>query len=100
MFGDMEWEVDPYPSSQESSEACFNSWVPYHPAPTSGLPLQWRTWFGEALRNEVLEEGLAEYVKAMSYTQLKINRDKFVQNRLSMLADAVLVFKMPPVPGT
>jgi hypothetical protein len=43
MFGDMEWEADPYPYSCESSEAHFVSWVPSHPAPTDGSPLWWKT---------------------------------------------------------
>jgi hypothetical protein len=100
MFGDMEWAADPYPSSQESSEASFNLWVPFHPAPTSGSPLQWRTWFDEALCNEVPKEGLTEFIKALSFAQPAMIRDKFVQNRLSALADAVHVFKASPVSGT
>jgi hypothetical protein len=90
MFRDMEWEADPYPNSRESSGAHFVSWVPSHPAPTDGgSPLRWKTWFGQALRNEVTEEALTEYVKTLAFTQHAMNRDKFVQNRLSTLADAV-----------
>jgi hypothetical protein len=108
MFGDMEWEADPYPSSRESSEAHFVSWVPFHPAPTSGSPLAWKTWFAEALRNEVMEEALTEYVKTLAFTQNMMIRDKFVQNRLSALADTVREWKddvvsswhKSPVPGT
>jgi hypothetical protein len=108
MFGDMEWEVDPYPSSHESSESHFVSWVPFHPAPTDGSLLQWKTWFGEALRNEVTKEALTEYVKTLLFTQNMLIRDKFVQNRLSALADAVQEWKddvvasshKSPIPGT
>jgi hypothetical protein len=108
LFGDMEWEVDPYPHLCESSESNFVLWVPSHPAPTSGLPLEWRTWFGEALCNEVTAEALTEYVKTLSFTQHASIRDKFVQNRLSALADAVQGWKddvvrswhKSPVPGT
>jgi hypothetical protein len=108
MFRDMKWEADPYPHSHESSESNFISWVPSHPAPTSGLPLEWRTWFGEALRNEVMAEALTEYVKTLSFTQHASIWDKFVQNRLSALADAVQGWKdvvvclwhKSPVPGT
>ena len=109
IFGDMEWEADPYPYSRESSEAHFISWVPSHPAPTDGgSPLRWKTWFGEALRNEVTEEALTEYVKTLAFTQNAMIRDKFVQNRLSALADAVREWKddvvsswhKPPIPGT
>jgi hypothetical protein len=108
MFGDMEWEVDPYPNSRESSEAHFVSWVPFHPAPTDGSPLRWKTWFGQALRNEVMEEALTEYVKTLAFTQNVLIWDKFVQNRLSALADAVQEWKddvvtswhQTPVSGT
>jgi hypothetical protein len=109
MFGDMEWEADPYPNSCESSEAHFVSWVPSHPAPTDGgSPLRWKTWFGQALRNEVTEEALTEYVKTLAFTQNAMIRDKFVQNRLSALADTVREWKddivsswhKSPVPGT
>jgi hypothetical protein len=108
MFGDMEWKADPYPYSRESSEAHFVSWVPSHPAPTSGSLLQWKTWFGEALRNEFTEEALTEYVKTLAFTQNAMIRDKFVQNRLSALADTVREWKddvvtswhKSPVPGT
>jgi hypothetical protein len=108
MFGDMEWEVDPYPNSHESSEAHFVSWVPFHPAPANGLPLWWKTWFGEALRNEVTEEALTKYVKTLAFTQNAMIRDKFVQNRLSALADTVCEWKddivrswhKSPIPGT
>jgi hypothetical protein len=78
MFRDMEWEADPYPSSHELSEASFNLWVPFHLAPTSGSPQEWRTWFDDALHNKVPEEGLAEFIKALSFTQPAMIRDKFV----------------------
>jgi hypothetical protein len=109
MFGDMEWEADPYPNSRESSEGLFVSWVSSHPAPTDGgSPLRWKTWFAGALRNEVTEEALTEYVKTLAFTQNVLIRDKFVQNRLSALADAVREWKddvvaswhKSPVPGT
>jgi hypothetical protein len=109
MFGDMEWEADPDPFSRESSEARFVSWVPSHPAPTDGgSPLHWKTWFTEALRNEVTEEALTEYVKTLAFTQPTMNRTLFVQNRLSALADAVREWKdnvvaswhKSPIPGT
>jgi hypothetical protein len=109
MFGDMEWEADPYPNSRESSEGLFVSWVCSHPAPTDGgSPLRWKTWFAGALRNEVTEEALTEYVKTLAFTQNALIRDKFVQNRLSALADAVREWKddvisswhKSPVPGT
>jgi hypothetical protein len=108
LFGDMEWEADPYPHLCESSESNFISWVPSHPAPTSGSPLEWRTWFGKALRNEVTAEALTEYVKTLLFTQHASIRDKFVQNRLSALVDAIQGWKddivclwhKSPVPGT
>ena len=109
MFGDMEWEADPDPFSRESSEARFVLWVPSYPAPTDGgLLLRWKTWFADALRNEVTEEALTEYVKTLAFTQPTKNRTLFVQNRLSALADAVCEWKdddiaswhKSPVPGT
>jgi hypothetical protein len=75
-------------------------WVPFHPAPSSGSPLEWRTWFDKALHNEVPTEGLTKFVKAMSFAQPAMIRDKFVQNRLSALANTVHTFKVSPVPGT
>jgi hypothetical protein len=109
MFGDMEWEADPDPFSRESSKARFVLWVPSYPAPTDGgLLLRWKTWFADALRNEVTEEALTEYVKTLAFTQPTKNRTLFVQNRLSALADAVCEWKdddiaswhKSPVPGT
>jgi hypothetical protein len=109
MFGDMEWEADPYPNLHESSEGLFVSWVSSHPVPTDGgSPLRWKTWFAGALRNEVTEEALTEYVRTLAFTQNAMIRDKFVQNRLSALADAVQEWKddvvsswhKTPVPGT
>jgi hypothetical protein len=79
MFGDMEWKADPYPNLCESSKGIFVSWVCSHPVPTDGgSPLQWKTWFGQALRNEVTEEALTEYVKTLAFTQNAMIRDKFV----------------------
>jgi hypothetical protein len=109
MFGDMEWEADPDPHSRESSEGLFVSWVSSHPAPTDGgSPLRWKTWFTGALRNEVTEEALTEFVKTLAFTQNAMIWDQFVQNRLSALADAVREWKddvvsswhKPPIPGT
>jgi hypothetical protein len=108
MFGDMEWEADPYPNSRESSKGLFVSWVSSHPSPEGGSPLMWKTWFAGALRHEVTAEDLTEYIKTLAFTQNAMIRDKFVQNRLSALADVVREWKddddaswhKPPVPGT
>jgi hypothetical protein len=108
MFGDMEWEADPSPGSCESSEGLFVSWVSSHPSPEGGSPLMWKTWFAGALRHEVTEEDLTEYVKTLAFAHNVMIREKFVQNRLSALADAVREWKddvvaswhKSPVPGT
>jgi hypothetical protein len=61
-----------------------------------------------ALRHEVTEEDLTEYIKTLAFAHNVMIREKFVQNRLSALADAVREWKdnvvaswhKSPVPGT
>jgi hypothetical protein len=91
--------VDDDPSPIQSHATSYTSWVDTHPAPTSGPLLQWMTWFGNALWNEVPKEGLATFIKSLSLAQNKMIREKFVQNRLQVLANMVRVFKSSPVPG-
>jgi hypothetical protein len=92
--------VDDDPSPIQSCATSYTSWVDTHPAPTSGSLLHWTTWFGNALWNEVPKEGLATFIKSLSLAQNEMIREKFVQNRLQMLANAVCAFKSSPVPGT
>jgi hypothetical protein len=66
------------PSPTQSCTMSYTSWVDTHPAPTSGLPLQWMTWLGDALWNEVPKEGLAKFIKTLSLAKPAIGREKFV----------------------
>jgi hypothetical protein len=79
---EMAVDVDADPSPTQSRATSYTSWVNTHLAPTSGSPLQWTTWLGDALWNEVPEEGLAEFIKMLSLARPAIGQEKFVQNRL------------------
>jgi hypothetical protein len=93
-------DVNADPSPTQSCATSYTLWVDTHPVPTSGLPLQWTTWLGDTLQNEVPEEGLAKFIKTLSLAKPVIGQEKFVQNRLQALANVVHAFKLSPVPGT
>jgi hypothetical protein len=63
---EMAVDADVDPSPTQSRVMSYISWVDTHPAPTSGLPLQWTTWLGNALWNKVPKEGLAKFIKTLS----------------------------------
>jgi hypothetical protein len=96
---EMAIDDDADPSPTQSHATSYTLWVDTHPAPTSGSPLQWTTWLGNTLQNEVLEQGLAEFIKMLSLTRPVIGQEKFVQNRLQALANTVCNFKQSPTPG-
>jgi hypothetical protein len=97
---EMAIDDDADPSPTQSHATSYTLWVDTHPAPTSGSPLQWTTWLGDTLQNEVPKQGLAEFIKMLSLTRPAVGWEKFVQNWLQVLANAVHNFKQSPTPGS
>jgi hypothetical protein len=58
------------------------------------------TWLGNALQNEVPAQGLAKFIKTLSLTRPAKGWEKFVQNRLEALMNAVRAFEQSHPHGT
>jgi hypothetical protein len=88
------------PSPLKSCMLSYTLWVESHPVPSSGLPLALMNWLCDTLQNEVLEAGLAKFIKTLSMAMPPLGREKFVQNRLTLLERIAHEVEQPPFPGT
>jgi hypothetical protein len=97
---DMAIDDDADPSPTQSRATSYTSWVDTHPVPTSGLPLQWTIWLGDALWNKVPAQGPAEFIKTLALTRPAKGQEKFVQNWLEALMNTVHIFEQSHPPST